>query len=382
MQKDRINQSESAQAISDFLKLKLSKGLKENTIEHYRMGLEIFEDWRTKPYEELTQMDMCELVMQLRATGLKPTSIELRMHPVKSFLRWKLTGMLKGPSPLCCVGLEIKKETRRKPDIHVTTKILEYVLREMGRLDQKVYFTLLYDTGARRGEILNLTVGDVGRDENGMYIEVDGKTGYRKNWLHESIGLLVHYINTLPSDPKTFLFAKRRENNGNERLSYGAVDSWMGRNVKKLKRQGILNESDKFRIHSFRHTKARTLKNRKWANDQINVWMGWTKSSNMASYYGQAREEDVVKRFLEDSGRAPEEVEDTHHQCPVCLEVNGAIAKFCNNCANTLRPEFAYERNQVLDNQKIQAELKQARDLINQLKEIPHLAGHLGIDLA
>ena len=46
------------------------------------MGLEIFEDWRTKPYEELTQMDMCELVMKLRATGLKPTSIELRMHPV------------------------------------------------------------------------------------------------------------------------------------------------------------------------------------------------------------------------------------------------------------------------------------------------------------
>ena len=114
----------------------------------------------------------------------------------------------------------------------------------------------------------------------------------------------------------------------------------------------------------------------------INVWMGWTKSSNMASYYGQAREEDVVKRFLEDSGRSPDEVEETHHQCPVCLEVNGAIAKFCNNCGNTLRPEFAYERNQVLDNQKIQAELQQARDLINQLKEIPHLAGHLGIDLA
>ena len=48
MQKDKINKSESAQAIKDFLKLKLSKGLKENTLEHYRMGLEIFEDWRTK----------------------------------------------------------------------------------------------------------------------------------------------------------------------------------------------------------------------------------------------------------------------------------------------------------------------------------------------
>jgi hypothetical protein len=49
---------------------------------------------------------------------------------------------------------------------------------------------------------------------------------------------------------------------------------------------------------------------------------------------------------------------------------------------NALRPEFAHDRNKVEDNQKLQAELNQARELIQQLKEIPHLAGHLGIDLA
>jgi len=381
MQQDIINKSESAQAITDFMFIKKSNGLTPKTLNHYEASLRVFEEWRTKPLDELSQMDMAQYVQKLRETPLRPKSVELRMHPVKSFLRWMLTGNIKGSAPPCCVGLEIKKETRQKPHTLINSKLLQYILSEVNRFDQKVYFTLLYDTGARRSEILDLRMGDIGRDEHGMYVELNGKTGYRKNYLHESIGLVSHYVNSLPDDPKWHLFNKVRENTGNERLSYGTVDKWMYRIREKLVEKKILSASDRLSFHSFRHTKARNLKRLKWSNDEINVWMGWAKNSNMATHYGQAREEDVVHRFLEDTGRKVVEEEETSCKCPVCLEVNGSTAKFCSSCANALRPEFAHDRNKVEDNQKLQAELNQARELIQQLKEIPHLAGHLGIEI-
>ena len=380
MQKDKLNKSESAQAITDFISIKKSNGLTPKTLNHYEASLRVFEEWRTKPLEELKQLDMAQYVQKLRETPLRPKSVELRMHPVKSFLRWMLTGQIKGTAPQCCIGLEIKKETRQKPHTLVNTKLLQYILGEVNRFDQKVYFTLLYDTGARRSEILDLRMGDIGRDEHGMYVELNGKTGYRKNYLHESIGLVSHYVNSLPDDPKWHLFNKVRENTGNERLSYGTVDKWMYRIREKLVAKKILSASDRLSFHSFRHTKARNLKRLKWSNDEINVWMGWAKNSNMSTYYGQAREEDVVNRFLEDTGRAKKDEEPTSCECPVCLETNGVTHKFCGSCGNALRPEFAHDRNKLENSQKLQAELKQARELIQQLKEIPHLSGHLGLE--
>ena len=381
MQNDKTITSKSAQAIKDFLTIKKSNGLTEKTLHHYGLGIEMFEEWRTKPIKDLTQVDMAEYVQKLRNIPLKPKSVELRLHPVKSFIRWVLTGQIKGSAPECCIGVQIKKETRTKPDVLVDKTLFQEILMELNRFDQKVYFTLLYDTGARRSEILNLTLGDIGRDEHGMYVELNGKTGYRKNYLHESIGILSHYCISLREDPDTWLFQKVRENTGNERMSSGAVDNWMHRVVKNLKNKGVINQNDRLRIHSFRHTKARNLKQIKWSNDEINIWMGWTKTSNMSTYYGQAREEDIVNRFLEDTGRKTTVEEETSQKCPVCLEVSGSLAKFCNSCGNALRPEFAHQRSNAQDNQKLQAELKQAKELIEQLKEIPHLAGHLGIEI-
>ena len=59
-------------------------------------------------------------------------------------------------------------------------------------LDQKqqVFFALAYDTGARLGELISLQFKHVGRDEYGNYVELNGKTGYRKNWLHESLDVV------------------------------------------------------------------------------------------------------------------------------------------------------------------------------------------------
>ena len=71
---------------------------------------------------------------------------------------------------------------------------------------EQVFFSLLYDTGARKGELRNLQLKHVGRDEYGNYVELNGKTGYRKNWLHESLAWYLPYINGMNPNPEAYVF--------------------------------------------------------------------------------------------------------------------------------------------------------------------------------
>jgi integrase/recombinase XerD len=390
MQQSQKTTDESAQGLNDaFLSIKKSKGLKGTTLEHYKVGLELFEDWRSKPYEELNQLDLVEYVNMLREERkLNPTSIEFRIYPVKAYLRWVLSGgiqggKLKGPLPDCIAYVEIKKRQKTKPDILVTPELLSQFLGECKTLEQKVYFALIYDTGARRSEILDLKIKNVYRDENGLCVELNGKTGWRKNYLHESISLLMPYINTMSGNPEDWLFNTTyapTKNSADGKRSCSTVDGWMKRIRNRLVKKGVIDPSDKFRIHSFRHTKARKLKQLKWSHDEINVWMGWAKGSNMVTHYGQARAEDVANRFLVDTGRLKESEDDEFQACPVCQSVNGAIAKFCNDCGNALKPEFAATRDRQVS-LKVQAELHQARQLIKQIRSSQFLTEQLGLDI-
>ena len=106
---------------------------------------------------------------------------------------------------------------------------------------------------------------------------------------------------------------------------------------------------------------------------------GLAKGSNMVTHYGQARAEDVANRFLVDTGRLKESEDDEFQACPVCQSVNGAIAKFCNDCGNALKPEFAVDRDRQMS-MKVQAELHQARQLIKQIRSSTFLTEQLGLD--
>ena len=146
MQMNRNQSVEPAQGLMDaFFSIKRSKGLKENTLKQYKRGLDAFENWRSKPYEELNQLDLVEYVNMLRDDGLNPTSIEFRLYPVKAYLRWVLSGginggKVKGALPDCIAYVEIKKRQKTKPDVLITPEILSQFLGECKTLEQKVYF--------------------------------------------------------------------------------------------------------------------------------------------------------------------------------------------------------------------------------------------------
>ena len=111
----------------------------------------------------------------------------------------------------------------------------------------------------------------------------------------------------------------------------------------------------------------------------MNVWMGWSPSSNMSAYYGSARAEDVADQFLKDTGQKPMDEQPEQIVCPACGKNGGPLDTFCSVCGNALRPEYAVERKEQENSIEYQAELHQARALLRQLRDNPILAEQLGL---
>lgn len=380
----KVLDSELAQDLSSaYLEVKQSKGLKEGTLRSYIRALDIFENWRTQPYDQLNQLDMANFLNELNETGGNSATRKLRLHVVKGFLRWVLTGniangRLSGPVPEIVAYLNIKNDNKQKPQVHVTPDLMTEIMSECLSLKSRVFFALAYDTGARLSELRCLQFKHVGRDEYGNYIELNGKTGYRKNWLHESLAWYLPYINGMNPNPEAYVFPMKGD--PLRPVSDRVPNVWCRRIVKNLKARGILQPTDKLTPHGFRHTKARNLKNMNWSDDRLNLWMGWSATSHMASHYGKARSEDIANAYLEMTGQKVVEQEDHNIECLACHSSQGSLCKFCPSCGHAMKPEYAFEQNNLKDSVEYIAEMQQARQLLKSLKSLPHLAKELGLE--
>jgi len=387
MRRSQVKLDSSAQDLSsEYLMVKKSKGLKKLTMKEYTYSLKLFEAWRTKPYEQLNQSDLADylnhLVEDIKGSA---STRKQRLHVVKGFLRWVLTGnvisgRLSGPLPEVIAYLEVKQDVKTKEQVHITKEIMQEFLGFCNTLQEQVFFSILFDTGARKGEALHIQLKHVGRDEYGNYVELNGKTGYRKNWLHDSLAWYLPYVNGLSADPETYLFPARSGSNGH--IEPGVPNAWCRRIVSKLKAKGTLQPTDKLTPHGFRHSKARSLKNQNWPDDRLNLWLGWSPGSSMATHYGRAREEDVVNSFLEMTGQKKIDKEDTHVLCPACNTSQSTLIKFCPSCGHAMKPEYAFEQNSKKDTVEYIAEMQQAREILKTLRSLPHLAKELGLEAA
>ena len=372
--------------LTAYLNVKRGKGLKKSTLRSFENKLHRLESWRVhlgKDYKDLDQSDMSAYLIYLEdVIGQVSSTRQCSLTVAKQYMRWVLSGgkkngLLKGPVPDCMAYLEVKDDKSQKPDVHVTPELLDYILADQPTLLRKVLFAMLYDTGARQGEMRTVQVKNIDRDEYAQYVDVNGKTGHRRVYLHESLPLLLPYLNSLPADPEAYVFP--RATDPSQPVSGKQVARYMRVTVKHLKARGVLKADDRLRPHSLRHTKARNLKNEGWPQDRICKWMGWSLNSNMVARYGEARLEDVASAFLVSTGQASLDEEVQHLECPVCTTRSGVTCKFCPACGHSLRPEFAADRKDAEKSLELQAELAQARGLLQKLREFPELADVLGL---
>ena len=288
----------------------------------------------------------------------------------KDYENWTIMGYqitLKHFARFCKVNLsddtmnylKIKKDKNHKlkPTDLITPQDMDRIITNSVNLRDKALFAMLYDSGLRHGEVLNLKLKDILFDKYGYIITVpeEGKTGTRSVRVfgeEMSYPLLRQWIrdHPKPTDENAYLFCKiEREREGNQ-LSYLDLNRILNDTLKRAGFKKKVRDTttkqgyrwvDVKRIypHLFRHTRASILSS-KVAQRPLEMQMGWVPGSSMLGTYSHLDTEAQDKAILEAYGVVKDDKKILQTNKPVrcwsCDEANEPKARFCWKCGAIL----------------------------------------------
>ncbi|MBI5065043.1 tyrosine-type recombinase/integrase [Candidatus Woesearchaeota archaeon] len=199
----------------------------------------------------------------------------------------------------------------------------------------KMLVSILWESGCRIGELVNLRIKDVVFDKHGTILNVFGKTGARTIRLISSTPYVAQWlqIHQNREDRNSYLLINIGNTNKGKRMSYSLVRKNLGLLFKKCGIQKRCNP------HSFRHARATFLANH-LTEFQMNQYFGWTQGSNMPSTYVHMSGKNTDSALLKIYGLCSEEDKKESmikpKKCPRCSNLNSFECSFCSVCGSPL----------------------------------------------
>jgi len=227
-------------------------------------------------------------------------------------------------------GLKLKIGTPKSnnivPENLLTVKEITKVASVTDKVRDKALVYVLYESGARIGELLSMRIGDVHFDKFGALLDVTGKTGSRRIRIITSKQILMDWINQHPLkevDSPLWVDAKKKS------LKYSATVRVLQRLFKRT------NIKKKFNPHLFRHSRATHLAKLQLNEAMLKKFFGWSEKSEMASFYVHLAESDVDNALLELHGieikKEGKKLEKAFRSiiCPACNRELTPDVKIC-----------------------------------------------------
>ena len=168
-----------AQRIEQFLHhLNVERRLSPHTLSNYRRDLEQARDFAAgqdlTSWRDLTTHHLRSLVAAQHRAGIGGRSLQRLLSALRSFYQYLLREGLVNANP--AVGLRAPKSPRRLPktlDVDQTTRLLDWDSNEPLAIRDRAIMELLYSSGLRLSELLNLEVSDL--DLKDGTVRVTGK---------------------------------------------------------------------------------------------------------------------------------------------------------------------------------------------------------------
>jgi len=339
---DRDISDENKKTLQRFLKYCELSELSKGRIVKLMDTLLIIAKWLGKDFEKATKEDMENFVMMLQSKGYSEWTKHDYKVVVKKFWKW-LRGNDEYPSEVKWIKTTIKKSNKEElPNEVYTLEEIEKLIEVANSPRNKLFVSLLYESGCRISELLNVKVKDITFEEDYAMVNVMGKTGNRSVPITKSIPYLKTWLNYEDKGKDDYLFG----------LEY--------RNAVKIL-QGLFEKAkiDKpCNPHQFRHSRASELA-KIMTESQMNQFFGWTQASSMARVYVHLTGRDLIPKLI---------TQVKTRKCLKCGFENPMDLKFCSSCLMPLdakqyekKLEYSsYENalNTVLSkNEKLKAEL-------------------------
>ncbi len=303
-----------------------------------------------KDFNTASKEDLKDLVLKLDSRkDLSVATIQTYKSILKKFYKWLTFGddykTIQGYPEIVSwlrASISAKDQPRVKASDILSEKEIEKLIEAAEYPRDKAFISMLYELGARIGEIGSLKIKDVSRDKYSFIVDLSGKTGHRTPRIVVSDPHLVSWLNIHPikDNPNAPLWVMLGSRNKSEKMNYGAFRAL----VLRLKTKAKIKK--RVYPHLFRHSRVtHLLSNRQINESQAKVYFGWVPSSNMLSEYSHLVSHDVNRTMLEIHGIKTSEnkQEPKIKQCPRCKKINPSGHLFCKDCGSILDIKTAVE---------------------------------------
>jgi len=284
--------------LSDFFKLLKSEGLSHIRRYKYLCQILAINNMLDKEFDKVEREDLIKLAGDIKDQDKSRRTIEDYLITVKKFYK-TITQLNKYEEKLNNIyiwlydgrnkffKLASKKKNNDEKEKWFTEEDVIKIIEATEKIKYKAFFSIMATQGTRPQELLTLRKRDVEDIENGVKIQVNGKTGVRPLYIYEPkvIIYLKEHIDSLP-DNKDYVFDFSN--------SYG------NRLLKILcHKASIDKKAYLYKLRKFSVTQDRIQGLSTGAMEQK---YGWVKGSKMLSFYDKSISKDYKEEIQKKHG--------------------------------------------------------------------------------
>jgi site-specific recombinase XerD len=341
---ENIQQSEvicdrNKELLREYERDKILDGLSEATLLRNMTRMKVVaEHVESQAFDGMDKADVKDIVEWVHSRDYTDETIDTYKNVIRSFWKW-MDPDDDGDAPETVAWIKLNNSTGsdKLPKDLLSKEDIEAQAEAAKNPRDKALIWILYETGARIGEIIDLTVGDIEDREHGKKVVIEGKTGARRLPLVESVPYLNKWLNAHPNPTKDApLWCKIQQGGPDDQLGYRYIRDKILR--KTMEEAGIDKPSNP---HHYRHSRASYLANH-LKEAQLCAWFGWVQGSDVPARYVHLSGRDIDNAYDEMHGLyVPEEDGDEPQvrECDRCNELNEPDAAYCMRCGFALDPE-------------------------------------------
>ncbi len=293
-------------------------------------------------FDEASEDNIKDVVIWIKDRDLADTTKRDYRVVLKRFYKW-INGENNGyPECVSWIKTTNKKQNGSLPENMLTEEDIKALLKSTNHPRDRAFISMLWETGARIGELMDLEVGSLEDHRHGLKVVINGKTGPRRILLISSVPHINSWINSHPDseNSKAPLWVNIGNTNFGSEMRYRTILKMLKTTMEKA---GIDKPSNP---HHFRHSRATYLAS-KFTEAQMNEWFGWVQGSDQPQRYVHLSGRDMDSSYARIHGIEDEETSEEStlapEECPRCGNSVPPDAKFCYKCGMALSIEASEE---------------------------------------
>jgi integrase/recombinase XerD len=282
--------------ILDFVENCFVEGLSQHRVLKYISSLKMIAIQINVDFDKIEKRDLFVFISELEKSDRSEWLKHDYKVTLKKFYKWFCKD--DNPELTKWIKASISRKDQKLPEEMLIEEDILKMINFAKKKSDKAIIALLWDVGARIGEIGNLRIKHIKFDEYGATVNLKGKTGYRRVRAVFSVEYLQAWLLEHPdrNNPEAHLWTTFDSKEGLIKpLHYGSIRMKLKRLAKKAKIDKNIHP------HLFRHSRCTYIANY-LTEAQMNVYFGWIQGSNMPGVYVHLSGRDVDYAILKANG--------------------------------------------------------------------------------